>query len=134
MKALTVQQPWAWAVLSGRINFFMEPFPPKIRGYFLIHSGIAYDDIMHDWLERDGTVVPLSLPKVQLLGYARLLNVTTRRIGGPQPVISGRFVFTLADIERITPYVAAGRRGFWPVPRRMMDDIVLPDYVMSSAL
>ena len=51
MKALTVQQPWAWAVLSGRINFFMEPFPPKIRGYFLIHAGIAYDDVMHDWLE-----------------------------------------------------------------------------------
>lgn len=116
MKALTVQQPWAWAVLSGTIDFFMEPFPPKIRGYFLIHSGIGYDFELERWLRSNSTVVPDSLQKAQLMGYARLLHVTTRKLGGRQPNISGRFVFTVSDVSPIDPYVAAGRRGFWPVP------------------
>lgn len=134
MKALTVQQPWAWAVLSGTINFFMEPFPPKVRGYFLIHTGIGYDFDLERWLRSNGTVVPFSLQKAQLMGYAELLNVTTRRIGGSQPDISGRFVFTLTNVKAINPYVAAGRRGFWPVPKRMLKELIIPEHVLSNPL
>ena len=136
MKALTVQQPWAWAVMSGRQNFFMEPFPPKLRGYFLIHAGIGYDFSFERWLREHSTVVPSSLPKAQLLGYARLINITTRRLGGPQPDFPGSpFVFTVSEVSRLKfPHVAAGRRGFWPVPRRMLEVINLPEHVTNNPL
>lgn len=136
MKALTVQQPWAWAVLSGHQDFLMEPFPPKIRGYFLIHAGIGWDFNFERWLRQHSTLVPNSLPKAQLLGYARLTRVTTRRLGAPTPDFPGRpFVFTLTDIHSLKePHVAAGRRGFWPVPRRMLEEIELPEFVLTNPL
>lgn len=134
MKALTVQQPWAWAVLSGKINFFMEPFPPKIRGYFLIHAGISYDFGLERWLRSNGTVVPSVLQKVSLIGYARLTTVTLRQPGGLEPDRPGKFTFNLSDVKEFNPYVAAGRRGFWPVPRRMLKELDLPEHVIANKL
>jgi hypothetical protein len=132
VKALTVQQPWAWAVLSGKIDYFIEPFPPQLRGYFLIHAGIGWDFNLERWFRGRGTVVPTGLIKSMLLGYTRLTTVSLRRPGAPEA--HGRFVFTVTDTHEIDPYVAAGRRGFWPVPKRMLEEIDLPDHVLDYAL
>jgi hypothetical protein len=70
-----------------------------------------------------------------LLGYTRLINVTTRSPGGPYPNLTrSKFVFSLADTKEIVPLVAAGRRGFWPVPKRMLKEIVLPEHVLTDPL
>jgi len=133
LKALTVQQPWVWAVLEKKIDFFMEPFPPKQRGYFLIHSGIGWNFEMENWLRDQGILVPDSLTKTALMGYANLINVTTKRMRGSQPAQAG-FVFQLADVGKIQPYTAAGRRGFWPVPKRMIKEIYFPRHVSDNPL
>jgi hypothetical protein len=135
MKALTVQQPWAWAVTRGGQDFFMEPFAPKVRGYFLIHAGIGWDFNFERWLRSNGTVVPPVLPKAQLLGYTRLVSVSLRRLRGKTPQLPGpKFVFTITETTEIDQYVAAGRRGFWPVPRRILQELSLPEHVLNNPL
>ena len=42
MKAMTIQQPWAWAVMSAGKDIENRSWPTKYRGPLLIHAGLAY--------------------------------------------------------------------------------------------
>ena len=38
MKCLSIQQPWAWAILTGRHSVEYRCYPTKYRGPVLIHA------------------------------------------------------------------------------------------------
>lgn len=42
MKALTVKQPWAWAIINGGKNVENRSKPTKYRGNLYIHGGLGY--------------------------------------------------------------------------------------------
>lgn len=137
MKALTVQQPWANAVLGGYIPFFMEPFAPKVRGYFLIHAGMSYDYDMEEWLHSTfGLIHNPFARRAHIIGYARLTAVVTRHPVLQNPSRPGHFVFMLTDIKYLQspPVLAVGRRGFWEVSSRLLERIEVPNYVLKNAL
>jgi hypothetical protein len=135
MKALTVQQPWAWAVQNKHLKHFEEPFAPKVRGYFLIHAGLGWDwELEHHLQEDRGIMVPSPLPQGSIVGYARLINVTSRPMNTPRVKSRSFMCHNLAEIVKIEPTVAAGRRGYWLVPERMMKLITVPDTIITLAL
>ena len=41
MKILSVQQPWAWAILHAGKNVENRTWPTKYRGPLLIHAGVS---------------------------------------------------------------------------------------------
>jgi len=43
VKALTVRQPWAWALVHGRQTSEWRTWPTKYRGNLLIHAGLGLD-------------------------------------------------------------------------------------------
>lgn len=43
MKALTVKQPWAWAIVSGRKDVENRSRRTNHRGELLIHAGLNFD-------------------------------------------------------------------------------------------
>jgi hypothetical protein len=42
MKALTVKNPWAWAIINGGKDVENRSRPTKHRGQLYIHAGLAY--------------------------------------------------------------------------------------------
>jgi len=136
VRALTVQQPWAWALLERKYPYVFEPFAPRLRGYFLLHSGIAYDWDAHQWFAEHIEEPPFYLRKAQILGYARLTMVMLKPLITPSPPMeSNEFAFRITDPHRfLLPQVAAGRRGFWKVPRRMLKELKIPLYVRMGLL
>lgn len=43
MKALSIQQPWAWATLHGGKTIENRTWPTHLRGRFIIHAGKTID-------------------------------------------------------------------------------------------
>jgi len=43
VKALTVRQPWAWALVHGRQTSEWRSWPTRHRGNLLIHAGLGTD-------------------------------------------------------------------------------------------
>lgn len=49
MRALTVRQPWAWAIIHGGKNIENRDWAPRVSpGRIAIHAGKAWDDLAAD--------------------------------------------------------------------------------------
>lgn len=80
MKALTIQQPWAWAILHAGKMIENRTWPTNHRGTLLIHAGksTAWMDRENplDWPGRYGVVLPRrdEFTFGALLGVVELVN------------------------------------------------------------
>lgn len=70
MKALSIRQPWAWAIMSGQKTIENRTWRTTYRGALLIHAGRTFDRDGLDHL-RD---VPELLQLGALLGTVRLVD------------------------------------------------------------
>ncbi len=65
MKAITIHQPWAWAIVQGLKNIENRTCPTKYRGKLLIHAGNSKKSInagyvfMHRVSSHNDTEIPL---------------------------------------------------------------------------
>lgn len=50
MKALSIQQPWAWAIVNGYKPVENRSWPTKFRGRFLVHAGVKFDYEGYRWM------------------------------------------------------------------------------------
>lgn len=50
MKALSIKQPWAWAILHCGKDIENRKWNTKFRGEFYIHAGLSYDDSGEVWI------------------------------------------------------------------------------------
>lgn len=133
MKALSIRQPWAWAILyAGKDveNRSWKPWNPdrKFRGQFIIHAGIGmtqmeYSDFqatMHDVSAvtpflRHQHIPPFDdLPRGGFVGIARVIDVVA---DSASPWFCGPIALRLADakpLQRFIPF--KGQLGFFDVP------------------
>jgi hypothetical protein len=62
MKALSIHQPWAWAILHAGKTVENRTWSTKYRGPLLIHASktrTSYDrEAQVDWLKVYGVVIP----------------------------------------------------------------------------
>jgi hypothetical protein len=59
MKALSIQQPWAWLIANGHKPVENRTWRTKHRGAFLIHAGKKFDRAGYDW-------VRATFPEIQM--------------------------------------------------------------------
>lgn len=113
MKALSIQQPWAWAILHAGKNIENRTWQCGYRGPVLIHAGKKYDDEGADWISSEfGLYVPREVPlggvvgRVDVVGYIQFSD--SRWFAGP-------WGWLLANAEPVEFVPCRGQLGLFDV-------------------
>jgi len=131
MKALSIKQPWAHLIVSGRKTIELRSWNTKFRGTFLIHASLNPDRSALKFFnisERD-------VLRGHLIGIASLKDVKIYRtkdeflrdnekhlsINVPKkwPV----YGFILSSVKKICPLPFKGRLGFFNVEEGIKENI-----------
>ena len=117
LPALSIRQPWAWAICAGHKDVENRSWKTSHRGLFVVHAGgrsPAAADIA--WI-RDtlGIVVPADLTRGALIGVARLVDIVE---GSDSPWAQpDQLHWLIADGELWShPIPCRGRLGFFRPP------------------
>jgi hypothetical protein len=109
MKALSVRQPWAWAIIAGHKRFENRTWNTTLRGRVMIHAGAAA--VTHEELQqlseharRQGFALPAEdeLWRGGLIGSVDIFDVVT---SSRDPWFRGPYGWKLAHPRpsRFTP-------------------------------
>lgn len=130
MKALSIQQPWAWAILYGGKRVENRKWPTRFRGRFAIHTGMQYDaDHFEALRELLGT---LDVPPIEALTLGSFIGLATlvdcvrdnNMAVCDDPWATGPWCFVLRDVEPLAaPIWGTGRLGFFDVPEDILNEI-----------
>lgn len=124
MKALSIQQPWAWLIVNGYKAVENRDWNTKFRGEFLIHAGKKFDLEGADWVAKTFKNVPImSLYESQrggIVGKATLINtvhVADRHllVEKDKPWFFGEYGFILDNAEPLPFVPYKGQLGFFEV-------------------
>lgn len=78
MKALSINQPWAWLIVNGYKAVENRNWDTRYRGEFLIHAGKKFDGDCYQFLEDEQIDIdvpgPHELEMGGIVGKARLIN------------------------------------------------------------
>jgi hypothetical protein len=137
MKALSIRQPWAWAILHAGKDVENRDWQPRnpglhFRGEFLIHASgnmtrSEYEDFIafaHDVSLRipfpPGHTVPLfgDLQRGGIVGKARVIDVVTQH---QSPWFFGPMGLVLADVRPLPFVPLKGALGFFDVPDALVE-------------
>lgn len=126
MRALSIRQPWAWAIIHAGKDIENRSWSTSYRGPVLIHAAKGmtrgdYEDCLaalhHISLTHPfPTDLPLpafeELPRGGIIGKARLSNCVS---SSPSPWFFGPYGFVLADVEPLSFLPFKGKLGFFDV-------------------
>lgn len=134
LRALTVRQPWAWAIANGEkpVENRNQPLPGKFLGEVVaIHAGKGRID--------DGAVAtvanrarraldPAALVTGAIMGFGRLAGSIRRRSelkkAGDREWFHGPHGWLVDDVVLLDePVPCAGQLGFWRVPRHVLSKL-----------
>ena len=112
MKALSIQQPWAWAILNGKDIENRSWYTP-VRGRILIHAGkkLDYDGVM--FLQTMNVIAPKNLPLGGIVGSVELVDCVTK---SDSPWFFGKYGFVLKNPVELPFVQYRGQLGFFDVP------------------
>lgn len=116
MKALSLKQPYAELVVSGKKTIEIRKWNTKFRGEFYIHASMQEDKIA---MKKFGYK---ELPKGKIIGKAFLMDVKKyenkedfKKDKGKHlaTIDYGMYGFLLKDAKRIKPIHKKGKLNFW---------------------
>lgn len=122
MRALSIRQPWAWAIIHAGKDIENRSWPTNYRGPFLIHAAKAmtrreYDDCLHACIIATGRfpgdlAIPAfdQLERGGIVGKARIVDCIS---SSQSPWFFGPYGFVLADVEPVTFQPCKGALGFF---------------------
>lgn len=119
MKALTVRQPWAWALFHGK-PIENRDWSTRYRGELVIHAAKGmtreeYRDALHFFPPT--TAEPPSfdmLVRGAVIGVVRMVGCAADH---PSPWFVGAYGFIFVEARLLpTPVPCAGALSFWDVP------------------
>lgn len=121
MKALSIRQPWAWAILHAGKNIENRTWNTTFRGRFLIHAGASLDKAAYQLMRlypMPGVILPEphAFPRGGIVGRATLVDVM--RPGSPMtvPWYEGFYGFMLEN-PQVVPFIPLkGKLNFFEVP------------------
>ena len=117
MRAITLHQPWAWAIVQGYKQFETRSWRTNYRGPLAIHAGKTVDWDMVAWSDLDsGDIVTGAIVAVADLIDCDLTdtldpNTTEDYWGDWRP---GRFGWDLGNVTVLDePVPCRGYQGLW---------------------
>lgn len=121
MKALTLRQPWAWAVASGHKKVENRVWAPRYRGPLLIHAGVAVEDEYLDFVAREcGVDEQVLLREIaetrgRFVALCEFYNIMPP-VDDPQYdrwAAPGQYRWMLKNIRAVTSDRYRGKQGLW---------------------
>jgi hypothetical protein len=73
-KALSIRQPWAWAIIAGVKDVENRTWPTSYRGPLLIHAGLKDDLNGWEFLDELGIPLPVDPPTGGIVGVVDLVD------------------------------------------------------------
>jgi hypothetical protein len=129
LHALTLIQPWAWAIAyAGKDVENRSWHPPRwlVGNHLAIHAGKKIDEESIEMLAIElELAVPRPIVTGAIVAVARVLGdfesadtlLATRRYPGGTPwYVEGAIGWMLDDVVAIEPVPCRGAQGLWPVP------------------
>lgn len=105
MKALSIQQPWAWLIANGRKDIENRSWPTKFRGEFLIHAGKKYDDyFIWPFYTLHRTPLPARDAPAMLGGIVGIAEIVDCVTESDSPWFQGKYGFVIRN-ARPLPYL-----------------------------
>jgi len=106
-KALSIMQPWAHLVCAGVKRVENRTWNTDYRGLILIHASATYAREARRELSRMNVMVPETLPRGCLVGFAELVDVIE---DSDDPFFTGPYGFVLRNAQALkAPIPMAGR-------------------------
>uniref|UniRef100_A0A6M3JMG7 Putative ASCH domain-containing protein n=1 Tax=viral metagenome TaxID=1070528 RepID=A0A6M3JMG7_9ZZZZ len=117
MRALSIQQPWAWAILHGK-PVENRTWPVRHMGPFLIHTGKKFDREGYVWLLKNRKLLTEDIPHPDqfkmggVIGRSNIVDCVDRH---PSPFFFGPWGFVLKDSQPVDFIPCKGKLGFFEV-------------------
>ena len=121
IKALTIQQPWAWAITHGTKRIENRGWTTQHRGLLAIHAGAridrdALDDMRIRATIRDHGQQP-NYTTGAVIAVAHLVSIHSCTGRCSIWSVPGQHHWALADVRRLPePVPCKGRLGLWLLP------------------
>lgn len=114
MKVLSIRQPWAWLIVTGKKKVENRTWPTKFRGRFLVHAGKSIDKEALRFLKMTtGIEFPDKFHTGCVIGSVEIFDCVTSC--GSQ-WFEGPYGFLLRDAQQMHPRPMKGRLGFFESP------------------
>lgn len=132
MKALSIQQPWAYCITHGTKRVENRTWYARHRGWLLLHAGKRYQTGMETLIHADSPEVDvagmLTAPRGALVGFCRVVECIgpgdDSRVHPTQRIWSDPAQFKLV-IDHVhvfdSPIACGGARRLFDVPARIRD-------------
>lgn len=121
MKAISIQQPWAWAILAKDKDIENRTWPTRHRGPVFIHASKTYDRYAHKQIEDIlGIAIPEDLPRGGIVGLAEIVDCVTE---SDSKWFSGPVGFVLANPDPLPFIRLKGRLGLFDVDIASLKDL-----------
>lgn len=121
LKALSIRQPWAWAIVHALKDIENRTWPTSYRGPVLIHAAkgmtrAEYADVA-EFLQEFNP--PIALPPFEALdrgGLVGIADITGCVQESPSPWFFGPHGFKLENVRSLPFMPLKGALGFFAVP------------------
>lgn len=131
-RALSLIQPWAWAILHAGKNVENRVWSSNIRGPFWIAASATTSYRYYDQARRiieaisDVTVPPRrDLVYGSILGQATIYDCIRPNENRGNPWhFSGQYGYLLRDVRTVTPVPCKGHQRWWNVPESVLSKLV----------
>lgn len=118
MQAITIRQPWAWAIVQGAKDIENRSWNTRFRGTLAIHAGKGYDGF-DGWPRGVDRCDRENLAFGAIIGVADIVDVVTR--SRSKWYYPGNFGFVLKNARALKrPIACMGSLGVWKVPPRIV--------------
>jgi hypothetical protein len=117
MKALSIQQPWAWLIVNGHKNIENRDWPTNFRGKIYVHAGKKLDKDAITYIKHE--YPDIQLPDAyDLGGVVGTVVITGCITESLNRWFYGDYGFTLASPHKLpfTPY--RGMLGLFEIPEQ----------------
>lgn len=123
MRALSIQQPWAWLIVHGYKAVENRDWPTNVRGKILIHAGKKFDGDGHAWVSKMFPEIPMPADdEFECGGIVGECVVSGCVTESDSEWFFGAYGFTLADARPLPFTPMRGQLGFfaveWPAERQ----------------
>lgn len=114
MKALSIQQPWAWLIVNGYKPVENRDWPTRVRGRVLIHAGKKIDADGYHFVRRQFPHIelPTSFDVGGIVGEARITDCVRDM---DSAWFFGEYGFVLTDAKPLPFVPLRGQLGFFEV-------------------
>ena len=116
MKTLSLKQPFAELVVSGKKIIELRNWNTKFRGKFLIHASKIPDSKAMKKFGFDKLPVGMIIGEAELINVKKYENEIEHKKDRDKHLADtswGKYSFLLQNAKRIQPIKANGKLGFW---------------------